>query len=374
MIPAPNNIAELSQILAGANSRKEKIAHVDLSALNRVVEYTPEDMTVTVETGITLAELQEHLGRHRQWLAIDPSARAVASAPGAGFVRRENWGGSLPPSPTIAEIINTNASGPRRFGLGTIRDYLIGLTVVLADGTVIHSGGKVVKNVAGYDLMKLFVGGQGTVGAVVEATFKLRPVQEVERFVSATGKSLEETEKLLEALMQSPVTPIVLDLYAEPIYPVNALFSPAGREAVQKPPVIKSFTAVIGFAGTAEEVEWQLARAAELGFTQPASLDYETTFWADSARVFRDSVLPSKLIETLKSAPVPCLARAGNGVIYYRDNGVGANTSLDFMMNKSLQRLKDAYDPNRVKLSQRLKDAYDPNHILPEMRYVSRIA
>ena len=157
MIPAPANIAELAKILAGANSRKEKIESVNLAALNRVLEHTPEDMTVTVETGITLAELQRQAGKCRQWLAIDPPH---------------------PEKATIAAIINANTSGPRRFGCGTIRDYLLGVTVVLADGTIIHSGGKVVKNVAGYDLMKLFIGGQGTVGVVVEATFKLRPLPE----------------------------------------------------------------------------------------------------------------------------------------------------------------------------------------------------
>ena len=127
-------------------------------------------MTATVETGITLAEFQRQTGKCGQWLAIDPPN---------------------PETATIADIINDNTSGPRRFGCGTIRDYLIGLTVVLADGTIIHSGGKVVKNVAGYDLMKLFVGAQGTVGVVVEATFKLRPLPESEQFVSVNVQFAE---------------------------------------------------------------------------------------------------------------------------------------------------------------------------------------
>src|SRR5580704_9155339 len=182
MILTPANVTELSKALADANSRKEKIERVDLGKLNRVLEHTPEDMTVTVEAGITLAELQVQVGRHRQWLAIDPPHPEIT---------------------TIGNVINANSSGPRRFGCGTIRDYLIGLTAVLADGTIIHSGGKVVKNVAGYDLMKLFVGGQETAGVVVEATFKLRPLPEVEQFVSATGDSLEAADKLVESVIQS---------------------------------------------------------------------------------------------------------------------------------------------------------------------------
>ena len=191
MIPAPNNVAELSQILAGANSRKEKIERVDLSKINRVLEHAPEDMTVTVETGIMLSEFQKHVSKNGQWLAIDPSNAETT---------------------TIADIIDANTSGPRRFGCGTIRDYLLGLTAVMADGTVVHSGGKVVKNVAGYDLMKLFIGGQGTVGVVVEATFKLRPMPESEQFVASTCNSLEDADKLIESVLKSPVTPLVLDL------------------------------------------------------------------------------------------------------------------------------------------------------------------
>ena len=236
MIPAPNNIAELSRLLAGANSRKEKIERVDLSKINRVLEHAPEDMTVTAETGITLAEFQKHVGQRGQWLAID--------AP-------------HPETANIADIINANTSGPRRFGCGTIRDYLLGLTAVLADGTVIHSGGKVVKNVAGYDLMKLFIGGQGTVGVVVESTFKLRPLPESEQFVASICKSLEDADRLIESVLKSPITPLVLDLH---------------KLSIADSPTAESSS---WLAGSREEVDWQLAHSADLGFKEPASLDYE---------------------------------------------------------------------------------------------------
>src|SRR5438552_3360089 len=107
-------------------------------------------MTVTVETGLTLAALQARLAERGQWLPIDPPN---------------------PQTATLADILNANGSGPHRFGFGTIREHLLGLTVALADGRLIHSGGKVVKNVAGYDLCKLFVGSHGTLGVAVEATF-----------------------------------------------------------------------------------------------------------------------------------------------------------------------------------------------------------
>jgi glycolate oxidase FAD binding subunit len=306
MIPAPNNVAELSQILAGANSRKEKIERVDLSKINRVLEHSPEDMTVTVETGITLAEFQNCAGRCGQWLAIDPPHPEIT---------------------TLTNIINANASGPRRFGCGTIRDYLLGLTAVLADGTVIHSGGKVVKNVAGYDLMKLFIGGYGTVGVVVEATFKLRPLPESEQFVVTICQSLEEADKLIEAVLRAEITPVILDLHS---LSTNA----------------SAFTVVLGFAGTREEVEWQVANAKELGFTQSTTLDYEKEFWGGVAGVRRLSVLPSKMIEAIRAlSGVPFVARAGNGIIYCRS---GAARRTEQLPKELLRRLKDAYDPNHI--------------------------
>src|SRR3989442_5872573 len=170
MILKPTNGKELSRGLAHAHALGEKIEDVDLRALNRVVEHTPEDMTVTVETGLTLAALQTELAKRGQWLPIDP--------PGADQL-------------SVESLLATNASGPRRYGYGTIRDYVIGLKVALADGRVIKSGGKVVKNVAGYDLIKLFIGSQRSLGVIAEATFKLRPLPETEAVVCTRFESLE---------------------------------------------------------------------------------------------------------------------------------------------------------------------------------------
>ena len=126
MILKPATVSELRHCLPTSG---QKVRSVDVSAFNRIVEYHPEDMTVTVEAGVPLAHLQEHLRAHNQWLPVDP-----------------------PRAMNVGTLISTNASGPRRYGYGTIREYLIGLTVVLADGRLVKSGGKVVKNVAGYDL------------------------------------------------------------------------------------------------------------------------------------------------------------------------------------------------------------------------------
>src|SRR6185295_5876810 len=127
--------------------------------LNEIVEYEPADLTVTVQAGMRLAALQARLGAEGQMLALDPAAADRA---------------------TIGGLIAANASGPLRLVYGTARDLVIGTRVVNADGVISKAGGRVVKNVAGYDLNKLYVGSLGTVGVVVELSFKLHPLPQAQ--------------------------------------------------------------------------------------------------------------------------------------------------------------------------------------------------
>jgi hypothetical protein len=342
MILQPANLDELPSLLATANARGERISAFDLRALNRVLEHRAEDMTARVEAGATLAALQAALAERGQWLPVDPPN---------------------PESLTVGALLATSPSGPRRFGYGTVRDYLIGLTVVRADGRVIHSGGNVVKNVAGYDLMKLFIGSHGSLGVIVEAIFKLRPIPEAEGFVEARCPSLEEADKLIEAVLESELTPVVFDLHN---------LSPSTQIS----------TIVLGFAGTREELEWQISRAAELGFTDPSSLNYAKAL-SDPASSFQTtSVLPSKMIETLRGLSLgPFMARAGNGVIYHARpravlglqqsqtrNGVQSGSALP--LHSGALRAEDGSrsgsSAGARKLDQRLKNEFDPKHILPD--------
>jgi glycolate oxidase FAD binding subunit len=324
---------DLSRLLVEANSRGKKISGFDLSALNRLLDHKAEDMTCRVEAGMTLAPLQKALATRGQWLPVDP--------PGADQL-------------TIGSLLATNSSGPRRFGYGTVRDYVIGLTAVLADGRIIHSGGNVVKNVAGYDLMKLFIGSRGSLGVIVEAIFKLRPLPEGETFVEAECASLEVADKLIEAVLESELTPTVLDLHklapgAPASLPANfsSNSTPAGMPAL---PV----TLVLGFSGTRDEVDWQLGKAAEIGIRTPSSLDYAKVMNDPAYSFVRVSVLPSKMIETLRRLDsTPFIARAGNGIIYH----VGAR-----------KQLSDSNPQPGVRtLEQRLKAEFDPKKILPEV-------
>jgi len=299
-------------------------ALVDPKTHTRVLELTPEDMTVTVESGIALGALQRELEKHRQWLPSDPPNAETLS---------------------IHDLLAKNLSGPRRFGYGTIREHLIGMKVALADGRTIKSGGKVVKNVAGYDLAKLFIGARGSLGVIVEATFKLRPVPEMECFICQEARDLTAMKKVLRDVLDSELTPIVLD--AHRFAPRRSADShvranPEHVDSAVRAPV----SIVCGLAGTREEVNWQLDKARALGFTTDTSLDYESEFWSEPAPVNRISVLPSRITETIAELGERCfVARAGNGVIYFRGESLPQNNELPIAL---MDRIKNTYDPKNL--------------------------
>ena len=137
-----------------------------------------------------LADLQAALAPAGQWLALDPPE----------------------PRATVGGVVAANASGPRRLRYGTVRDLIIGITVVLADGTVAHAGGKVVKNVAGYDLAKLFCGSLGTLGMVVEAIFRLHPLPAATAVVTVQVESPTEAGRAVQRLRRSALEPSAAEL------------------------------------------------------------------------------------------------------------------------------------------------------------------
>ncbi len=162
--------------------------------LNRVLEHAWADMTATVEAGCTVAHLQEALAQRGQRLAVDPL-----------------W----PDRATIGGILATNDSGPLRLRFGSLRDLIIGITVVLPDGTIASSGGKVVKNVAGYDLPKLMTGALGTLGVITQAVFRLHPLPRASRTVSIFPASIGEAQRILLAIQDSQLAHSALQVRLE---------------------------------------------------------------------------------------------------------------------------------------------------------------
>ena len=161
-------------------------AIVKTARLARIVEHAPSDQIVIVEAGLTLQELQKALSSHRQRLALDPP---------------------LPERKTLGGIVAANVYGPRRARFGSVRDLLIGISFVRADGTLAHGGGKVVKNVAGFDLPKLMVGSLGTLGFITTATFRLHPLTEEEVTLLLPGRNAADVRALVAAVRKSQLEP-----------------------------------------------------------------------------------------------------------------------------------------------------------------------
>jgi glycolate oxidase FAD binding subunit len=190
---------------------------VDTTALNQVVEHAADDLVARVQAGVSVARLGEVLARAGQQLALDPPPAPLA-VPGAGAAA-----GSAAPSgangaapewlgATVGGTLSTGAAGPRRLRYGTPRDLIIGITVVRADGTVARSGGKVVKNVAGYDLGRLFTGSFGTLGLIVEAVFRLHPLPASTAYVTVDCPGPDEAYRAVAAAAGSDLAPSAVEI------------------------------------------------------------------------------------------------------------------------------------------------------------------
>lgn len=199
---------------------------VGLRRLDRLLEHEPGDLTATVQAGMTVAAFQEALRPHGQWWSLDPPEAARA---------------------TVGGVIAANAAGPRRQLYGTVRDLLLGVTVVTGEGAVVRGGGKVVKNVAGYDVPKLFVGSFGTLGILVEVTVKLRPRPEAERLLAMRFERLKDAAQAVRAVLTSDLLPSALEL----LDPEAA--RGLGLEGVGP----GGGLVVVGVDGLPEQVEWQ---------------------------------------------------------------------------------------------------------------------
>jgi glycolate oxidase FAD binding subunit len=162
---------------------------VDLSGMDQVIEHAAGDLVAKVQAGTTIGHLASVLAAAGQQLALDAPADA-----------------------TVGGVVASGTAGPRRFRYGAPRDLLIGLTAVRADGVIAHSGGKVVKNVAGYDLGKLFAGSQGTLGLITEATFRLHPLPAAVAYVTAEFSLALDAAAAVAAAAGSVLAPSAVEL------------------------------------------------------------------------------------------------------------------------------------------------------------------
>jgi glycolate oxidase FAD binding subunit len=282
---------------------------ISLANLERVVDYPARDMTITVEAGITMESLAATLAAQRQWLPIDVPQRAAA---------------------TLGGVVATAFGGPRRYGNGTIRDYVIGIGAVDGRGIPFKGGGRVVKNVAGYDFCKLLTGSLGTLGVIAQVTLKIKPMPESSAFVVADLPDLGCTERLLSALVTSATTPSAVELLAGPRW--------REHESLGLLTAGSTVRLAVGLEGTADEVSWMVARLAdewrELGVTSSRTIhdDRAAGLWRDLAEfphapdaplVVKASLLSSRVTEFVAlvrelDGDASIAAHAGNGVVVAR--------------------------------------------------------
>lgn len=279
--------------------------HVDLRELNRLIDYPARDMTITVEAGMRIDQLQQLLAQERQQLPID-----IAQ----------------PMRATIGGAVACNTSGSRRFGYGTLRDYLIGCSAIDAQGQLFKSGGRVVKNVAGYDLCKLLIGSRGTLAIVSQVTLKLKPIAETQGGWWLTFDSFSEMENVLERLLTSNARPVALDMLDVPAAKLVATES-------RLPLPSDSPALVILVEGSAKEVAWQLETLrkeivpfgvqqleAVAGADAVSLTEALTEFQVptDEPLTFQASIRPSRCWEFAELAnrlDVAVQCHAGSGVI-----------------------------------------------------------
>jgi glycolate oxidase FAD binding subunit len=290
---------------------------LDLTGLSGIVRHRPANLTVRVEAGIRLADLNAQLAAHGQWLPLDPP-------PGD--------------SATIGGILATGLSGPLRARYGPPRDLLIGIRVVLADGTVVQGGGEVVKNVAGYDLPRLFCGSLGTLGVIVEAAFKLWPRPKTEATALFGFARAEDAMPLTLGLLRHPGFPLAVEV-------LNAAAWAELRRQVSLPETPEArIWVLVRAGGWPASVERVLRDAENLAAAAQArerlSGDAAVLLWAHVPRLtalpyppppdglwVRLGVLPAQVAEalrTLEAFPdvrVIGQAQGTAGVIYARAHG-----------------------------------------------------
>lgn len=323
-VHSPSSVAETKELVCRAISEKQALypmggrTHLnlgmppsrpgwalDLRGLNRVLDYPARDMTITVETGITLSRLQDILSQENQRLPIDSP---------------------FPEQATLGGVLATNTSGPRRLGNGTIRDYIIGIHTINDEGQETKAGGRVVKNVAGYDLCKLHIGALGTLGIVTQVTLKVKPLPEDQALVFLASPR-ESLASLLDVLHQSQTEPACIEV-------LNPALSCRLNEFTGAPLQQRSWLVIVGFENNRQAVAWQIDQLQNeiTGRAQVQNVvkgEQGSKVWLELANLlakeessltFKANILPSHVAAFCESAQsidsrILLQAHSGNGIV-----------------------------------------------------------
>jgi glycolate oxidase FAD binding subunit len=324
---------------------------ISLKRMASIVAYEPDDMTVVAQAGLTIGDLNATLATPGQRLPVDPRDPGATS---------------------LGSLIATAHAGPLRLSEGTVRDLLIGIQFVGHGGRIVRAGGRVVKNVAGYDLMKVMTGSFGTLGIVTEASFKVRPIPENYTLAVATFPDADAAFAAASTLHDQ--VPVIHLEVASPR--ASAAIGAADR-----------FVVMAGFGGIRSELEYQSDRIASVLRPTIEMLDGDRALelyfslrdlsFGDDAIAARMAVLPNELARCACESSAQFISHIGSGIAElwtqaadpsiierWREIAHSARGHLRVVSAPASIRSQieffDRPNPGAFKLMQRLKSTFDP--------------
>ncbi len=381
----PHSQAELAAIITTANHHKWRVLtcgsgskinwgglakNIDIvvstELINQLIEHAVGDLTVTVEAGMKFAQIQEILANHNQFLALDPAFLDSA---------------------TIGGMVATADTGSLRQRYGGVRDQLLGITFIRADGQIAKAGGRVVKNVAGYDLMKLFTGAYGTLGIISQVTFRVYPIPETSGTVILTGKP-EAISQATRTLQGSELTPTQADLLSSKL--VNNLDLGTGigliarfqsiNESVQEQ---SKRLLLIGEKLGLQGVIYAENQEADLWKRLPEKIHSHVS---ESTITCKIGLLPTAAVEIINQIEVGLIhISSGLGLVRLENqeqilplrNLCQANSGFLSILSAPVE-LKERFDVwgdigNSLEVMRGIKTQFDPQNILSPGRFVGGI-
>jgi glycolate oxidase len=312
---------------------------MDLTRMNRILELRIEDRLAVVQPGVVYADLEKALAPHGFFFPPDPSSGKVC---------------------TMGGTVGTNAGGVKGAKYGTTRDYVLGLEVVLADGRIMRTGGKTIKNVSGYDLTRLMVASEGTLGIVTEIALKINPKPTVTTTAMATFNDLEDAGRAVAEVMRSGILPSVLEILGrETILAIN-------QNTDLNLPEVEALLLAETDGYTKEETDFQMAKVAEVfrrnnpGMVKLATSQEEAaqlwkarkSAYAVLARIKTHFVLEDV---TVPIGKVPALLKGIQAIARKHDIQI-ATFGHAGDGNLHPQILYDGYDPQQVKKMEAASD------------------
>jgi glycolate oxidase FAD binding subunit len=299
-LPSVSSLAEAAAALSAAHAEGRRLTigrDLATEGLDRILEHEAGDLTCTVEAGVRLSALQDALANHGQRLSLDP-----------------------PGDPTVGALLAQNLSGPLRHRFGAPRDLVLGVTLVLADGTIANAGGKVVKNVAGYDLARLVCGSEGRLALIARASLRLHPLPKAAQTLAV---ETDDAPALVALLVRSQLQPSALDL----LHPGGLL---------------------VLFEGSPRAVEAQVAAAQALvGGVRVGAEAWETSRQRQGAARGRLRFPPGRLAETLAGLS-EAVVRPSAGVAYTTRAETPSGSEPRSAVDALVERIRHELDPRGV--------------------------